>query len=106
MLTHLEQILKIIKNKNKQKKPARHILARLGWKNAVLLKVRRSNGHLINLSPLQSAHNNFAVTLFNSLMTSLSVRLRGIESIYDLIKRVHMFKTVPVQTHKHWGSRK
>lgn len=95
-LTHLVQ--------HKKKKPHSLILACLGWKNAALLEVRRSNGHLINLSCLSLLTTILPVTPFNSLMTLLSVRLRRTESRYDLIKRVHMFKTVPTEMQKHWGS--
>ena len=70
-----------------KKTPHSLILACLGWKNAALLEVRRSNGHLINLSCLSLLTTILPVTPFNSLMTLLSVRLRRTESKYDLIKR-------------------
>lgn len=88
----------------KKEKPHSLMLAYVGWKNADLLEVRRSNGHLINLSCLNLLTTILPVTPFNSLKTLLSVRLRRTESRYDLIKTVHMFKTVHVEMQKHWAS--
>ena len=85
------------------RKPHSPIPACLGWKNAALLAVKRSNGHLINLSCLNLLSTILPVTPFNSLMTLLSIRLRRTESKHDLIKRVHMFKTVPTKKQKHLG---
>lgn len=75
------------------------------WKND-LLEVKKCNSILINLSRLNLLRSFFSVTLFNSLMTLLSVRLRQIELRYDLIKSIWMYiwkcSIMGLENNKNW----